>query len=150
MFSFDDCRKTLAADIRAGKKVHEQIDDAIRLYDRPDFTPSRTALSTRRCSASQVASSAKPRNTFPLRETSCPWPFSICASARKPSTFSSKTNWSESKGSSRRESRMVDFEGARLNYSGKVNVRSFAPSFERFVKKVLVSGEFLHLAPAEA
>jgi hypothetical protein len=40
-------------------------------------------------------------------EISCPLPASICAKALKPSIFSSKINWSESKGSTRRDSRMV-------------------------------------------
>jgi hypothetical protein len=65
-----------------------------RKVGRPDssrqqISPSSTTLSTRRCSAIHVASSAKPRNTFPFLEISSPWPSVVCASARKPSIFSS-------------------------------------------------------------
>jgi len=59
-------------------KVHWRWrKSSARKFGRPSsstqaISPSRTAFSTRKCSASHVASSAKPRKTFPFREISSP------------------------------------------------------------------------------
>jgi len=88
------------------------------------ISPSSTASSTFKCSAIQVARSANPRNTFPLREINSPLFSETCANARNPSIFNSYRYSSESKGSGRRESRVAYVLNHDKNYSGWLRLRA--------------------------
>src|SRR5262249_5138865 len=64
-------------------------DWAASIIDTGDLAIEYCAFNLR-CSAIQVARSAKPRKMFPFLEISSLLPAAICANARKPSIFNSK------------------------------------------------------------